>query len=152
MRFFVRRGIFYLVTLWAAVTINFFIPRMMPGDPVSSLMGRQGQMARTPSRRCGSLLGLDKEQSLWQQYLDYWQLILHGDLGRSFTYFPTPVADIIKQALPWTIGLVGIATIIAFTLGTLVGTDIGWRRGTWADSAAARSRRSSRRCRTSGSR
>ena len=81
------------------------------------------------------LLGLDKQQSLWQQYLDYWQLILHGNLGRSFTFFPTPVAEIVKQALPWTIGLVGVATIIAFTLGTLVGRSIGWRRGTWADSA-----------------
>ena len=71
--------------------------------------------------------------SLWEQYVDYWRLLLHGDLGISFTYFPTPVADVIQQALPWTIGLVGIATIISFTIGTLVGTGIGWRRGTWAD-------------------
>ena len=71
---------------------------------------------------------------LWQQYLDYWGLILHGELGISFTYFPTPVTDVIQQALPWTIGLVGIATIISFTIGTLIGTGIGWRRGTWADS------------------
>jgi len=136
MRFIVRRIIFYIVTFWAAVTLNFFIPRMMPGDPVSSLMARfQGQMDSHAETALRILLGLDKQQSLWQQYLDYWQLILHGNLGRSFTFFPTPVADIVKQALPWTIGLVGVATIIAFTLGTLVGRTIGWRRGTWADSA-----------------
>ena len=136
MSFVVRRIIFYVVTAWAAVTLNFFIPRMMPGDPVSALMGRlQGRIDSHAENALRILLGLDKDSSLWQQYIDYWKLILHGDLGRSFTFFPQPVAEIVIQALPWTIGLVGVATIIAFTLGTLVGRSIGWRRGTWADSA-----------------
>ncbi|WP_028050565.1 ABC transporter permease [Cellulomonas sp. URHD0024] len=136
MRFFVRRIVFYAVTFWAAVTLNFFIPRMLPGDPVSALMARfQGQIDSHAKHALEVLLGLDKQTSLWQQYVDYWQLLLHGDLGRSFTYFPTPVAQIVSQALPWTIGLVGFATIIAFSLGTIIGRSIGWKRGTWADSA-----------------
>jgi peptide/nickel transport system permease protein len=135
MRFFLRRLGFYLITFWAAVTINFFIPRIMPGDPVRALIAKnQGRISTDAEAALRTLFGLEKETSLWQQYLDYWGLILRGDLGTSFAYFPTPVADVIAGAIPWTIGLVGIATIISFTIGTLIGSGIGWRRGTWADS------------------
>ncbi|PFG41930.1 peptide/nickel transport system permease protein [Isoptericola jiangsuensis] len=134
MRFAVRRAVFYLITAWAAVTINFLIPRMMPGDPVTALMGRmQGRIDSSAEESIRVLFGLDTTASIWEQYVDYWGLLLHGDLGLSFTFYPTPVVDIVRQALPWTIGLVGVATIIAFTLGTAIGTAIGWRRGTWAD-------------------
>jgi peptide/nickel transport system permease protein len=135
MRFFLRRLVFYAITFWAAVTINFFIPRIMPGDPVSALIAKnQGRISTDAIAALRTLFGLDQEVSLWQQYVDYWGLLLRGELGISFTYFPTPVLEVIQQALPWTIGLVGIATIISFTIGTLIGTGIGWRRGTWADS------------------
>ena len=135
MRFFLRRFMFYVITFWAAVTINFFIPRVMPGDPVRALIAKnQGRISTDAEAALRVLFGLDEQTSLWQQYLDYWALLLRGELGISFTYFPTPVTEVIQQALPWTIGLVGIATIISFTLGTLIGTGIGWRRGTWADS------------------
>lgn len=135
MRFFLRRFMFYVITFWAAVTINFLIPRLLPGDPVSALIAKnQGRISPDATEALRALFGLDQEVSLWQQYLDYWGLILHGELGVSFTYFPTPVTEVIQQALPWTIGLVGIATIISFTIGTFIGTGIGWRRGTWADS------------------
>ncbi|GCD20664.1 ABC transporter permease [Cellulomonas sp. H30R-01] len=135
MRFFVRRGIFYVVTAWAAVTINFIIPRLMPGDPVKAIMAKsQGRLDSSAEAAIRTLFGLDEQRSVWQQYLDYWNLLLHGNLGVSFTYYPTPVAEMIQQTLPWTVGLVGVATIIAFVVGTLLGTGIGWRRGTWADS------------------
>ena len=135
MRFALRRAVFYVFTAWAAVTINFFVPRLLPGDPVTALMGRmQGRIDSNAEQSLRVLFGLDQDMSLWDQYVHYWQMLLHGDLGLSFTHFPTPVADIVAQALPWTVGLVGIATIVAFLLGTAVGTGIGWRRGTWADS------------------
>lgn len=134
MRFFVRRGIFYLVTLWAAITINFFLPRMMPGDPISALIAsKQGQITPEQAESIRVLFGLDNEQSLWQQYTSYLNQILHGDLGIAFSQFPTPVNAIIKDTLPWTLGLVGLSTIIAVVLGTSIGTYIGWRRGTKAD-------------------
>ncbi len=135
MTFVLRRTGFYLFTAWAAITINFVIPRLLPGDPVTALIGRmQGQIDSNAEQSLRILFGLDQDTSIWQQYVTYWQLLLHGDLGLSFTHFPTPVAEIVAQALPWTVGLVGISTIIAFLLGTSVGTAIGWRRGTWADS------------------
>lgn len=135
MKFLLRRIGFYALTFWAAVTINFFIPRLMKGDPVQSLINRyQGQISTDAVHSLYVLFGLDKNQSLWDQYWQYWGQILHGDLGTSFTLFPTPVSEVIKTSLPWTIGLVGIATIIAVVLGSLVGVLIGWRRGTWADS------------------
>ena len=134
MRFAVRRIIFYLVTAWAAVTINFFIPRIIPGDPVQALINKfQGQLDTHAIASLYVLFGLNKHVSLWDQYWQYWGQLLHGNLGLSFAYFPTPVSDVIAQTLPWTIGLVGLSTIIAVTLGTLIGTFIGWRRGTWID-------------------
>jgi peptide/nickel transport system permease protein len=134
MRFLARRIGFYALTAWAAITLNFFIPRMMPGNPVDALINRyQGQMSSDAVASLSVLFGMDDSSSTFEQYLHYWGLLFRGDLGLSFTFFPTPVSDIVTQSLPWTIGLVGVATVISFVLGTLIGTAIGWRRGTWAD-------------------
>ncbi|WP_407342299.1 ABC transporter permease [Pengzhenrongella phosphoraccumulans] len=134
MKFLARRIAFYTLTAWAAITLNFFIPRMMPGDPVDALINRyRGQMSTDAIASLYALFGLDKDASLWSQYTDYWGNLLHGDLGLSFTFFPTPVGDVVAQSLPWTVALVGVSTVISFLLGTLVGVLIGWRRGTWAD-------------------
>jgi peptide/nickel transport system permease protein len=135
MIFIARRIGFYGITAWAAVTLNFFIPRMMPGNPVDSLINRyQGQMSTDAIASLNVLFGMHDKTSTFQQYLHYWSLLLHGDLGLSFAFFPTPVSSIVTQSLPWTIGLVGLSTIMSFIIGTLIGTAIGWRRGTWADS------------------
>lgn len=135
MKFLARRIGFYTLTAWAAITLNFFIPRMMPGDPVDALINRyRGQMSTDAIASLYVLFGLDADASLWSQYADYWSNLLHGDLGLSFTFFPTPVGDVVAQSLPWTVALVGVSTVISFLLGTLVGVLIGWRRGTWADS------------------
>ena len=134
MRFLARRFIFYVITAWAAITINFFIPRAMEGNPVDALLARyQGQVSPDAIKALTVLFGLDKNQSLWDQYVQYWQLLFSGNLGLSFTFFPTPVATVVQQSLPWTLGLVGLSTIISFFVGTLIGTAIGWKRGTWAD-------------------
>lgn len=134
MRFLLRRIIFYAITAWAAITLNFLIPRLMPGNPVQSLINRfQGQLSTAAVHSLYVLFGLDKHQTLWAQYWQYWGEILHGNLGISFANFPIPVAQVIAQALPWTVGLVGMSTVISVVLGTLIGTVIGWRRGTWMD-------------------
>lgn len=108
----------------------------MPGDPVQSLIARfQGQLDTNAINSLKALFGLDKKQSLWQQYTDYWAHLFHGDLGLSFTFFPTPpVSEVIAQSLPWTLALVGITTLISFLLGTGIGVFTGWRRGSWMDS------------------
>ncbi|WP_166997075.1 ABC transporter permease [Paramicrobacterium fandaimingii] len=134
MKYFLRRLGFYLFTAWAAVTLNFFIPRMLPGDPVQSLINKfQGRLNTDAVESLYVLFGLDENRTLWEDYVAYLNNLFHGDLGISFTYFPTPVSQILTQSLPWTIALVGLSTIIGFLLGTLAGVGLGWRRGTWAD-------------------
>ena len=134
MKYFLQRIAFYVFTAWAAITLNFFIPRMVPGDPVQSLIAKnQGQMSTQAIQSLYVLFGLDKNQSLWQQYIDYWKQLFHGDLGLSFAYFPTPVTEIISTSLPWTLMLVGVTTVISFFLGTGLGVLAGWRRGSWVD-------------------
>lgn len=134
MKFFLRRVAFYLFTAWAAITLNFFIPRLLPGDPVQSLINKfQGRLSTDAVASLYVLFGLNKHTTVWQDYITYWQNLFKGDLGISFTYFPTPVSEILAQSLPWTLALVGISTVIGFALGTLAGVGLGWRRGTWAD-------------------
>lgn len=134
MKFFLRRSAFYLFTAWAALTINFLLPRMMKGDPVSAyLLKNQGKISPDAIASLRTLFGLDSNKSMAEQYVDYWKLLFSGDLGRSFSKGLAPVTEVIASALPWTIGLVGLATVISFLLGTAFGAFIGWRRGSKAD-------------------
>lgn len=137
MTFWIRRIAFYLVTLWAAVSLNFLLPRILPGDPVAIMLGklRRGgrQLSQETVDAVTALLGGDRGSSLWDQYIAYWGRMLHGDLGISSTRYPTPVGELIGQALPWTVTLVGAATIISFVLGIIGGAWVGWFRGTWVD-------------------
>ncbi|MFG1610502.1 ABC transporter permease [Actinoplanes sp. NPDC049265] len=134
MKYILQRIAFYVFTAWAAMTLNFFIPRMIPGDPITALLARfQGQMNTDAIESLYVLFGIDKNASLWSEYVDYWRQLFSGDLGLSFSAFPTPVSEVIGDALPWTVALVGITTVISFLLGTSLGVVAGWRRGTWVD-------------------
>jgi peptide/nickel transport system permease protein len=134
MKNLIRKVIFYVVTIWAACTLNFFLPRLMPGDPVQSLINRyQGQISIDAKASLEAMFGMDQNVSMWHQYITYWVNLFHGDLGLSLRFYPTPVTTMIGQALPWTVCLVGMATIIAFALGSLAGVGLGWRRGTWTE-------------------
>lgn len=134
MKYLVRRLIFYVITAWAAITLNFFLPRLIPGDPVQSLLLRfKGQVSDQARRSLYVLFGLNRDQTLWDQYLNYWAQLFRGDLGLSFTFFPTPVATVVGQSLPWTLALVGISTVIGFIIGTVAGILAGWKRGGWAE-------------------
>jgi peptide/nickel transport system permease protein len=128
-----RRGLFYVVTAWAAITLNFLLPRLMPGSPAELLLARfKGRLNPNAIHSLMSLFGMDNE-SLWSQYVDYWRNLLHGDLGTSFTYFPRPVTSVIADSLPWTVVLIGLSTVISFLIGTMLGVVAGWRRGSWVD-------------------
>lgn len=134
---FLRKIGFYVVALWAAVTLNFLIPRLLPGSPVDTLIGKlsqQGPVAPGMRKALEALFGTNSNEPLWQQYFDYLNGLVHGNFGISVTYFPTPVVDVIGQAIPWTLGLVGLSTIFAAVLGIALGTFAGWKRGTWVDS------------------
>jgi len=134
VRYFARRLGFYAFTLWAAITINFFIPRLIPGNAVDSLIEqRRGEVDSKAVESLNILFGLDKHQSLPSQYWHYLVQLSHGDLGISFGNFPEPVTTVLGSALPWTLGLIGTTTILSFLIGTLLGVFAGWKRGTWVD-------------------
>ena len=129
-----RRIAFYLVTAWAAVTVNFFIPHLMPGDPVQNLIARQqGKASPQAVAALRVQLGLTGNQSLWSEYLHYWSQLAHGDLGISTSFYPASVGSVLTAALPWTIVLVGVSTVVSFVIGTLIGVLVAWRRGSWLD-------------------
>jgi peptide/nickel transport system permease protein len=130
MSYLVRRLEFFAITLWATLTINFILPRVMPGNPAEAMLVRyHGRVSPQTIKAIEVAFGLHPTESVWQQYFDYLRDTLTGNFGVSVTFFPTPVGDVIKQGLPWTVGLVGMATVIAFVLGTLLGMLSAWRRG-----------------------
>lgn len=136
MRYLAQKIGFYVVALWAALTLNFLLPRWMPGNPVDimvSKLAQRGEVTPATRRSIELLLGMDSSEPLWRQYLEYLGQIFRGDLGISVAYFPTPVADVISQTLPWTVALVGISTVISFVIGVGLGMLAGWKRGSWID-------------------
>jgi peptide/nickel transport system permease protein len=131
--FLARRAGFYLAAAWSAVTLNFLIPRLMPGDPAQAIIAQLEnvsgqQLPATTMESIGRLFG-DPKANLAQQYWDYLVGLAHLDLGVSINNFPTPVADLVGAGLPWTLLLVGTTTVIAFVLGTGLGVLAGWRAG-----------------------
>lgn len=138
MNYFVRKLGFYAIALWAALTINFLIPRLLPGNPVDILLAKLQQRGGivTPDTRKAYelLLGGDSSEPLLLQYWNYLVNVFRGDLGVSVSYFPTPVTEVISTSLPWTIVLVGISTVLATIIGVSLGAIVGWKPGTWLDS------------------
>ncbi|HTH99444.1 MAG TPA: ABC transporter permease [Acidisoma sp.] len=135
MRYILRRLGFFLVTLWAAMTVNFFLPRLMPGNPAMAMMARfHGRLNGDSLHAMEVAFGVNSGESLIAQYFSYLGNSFTGQFGRSLTFFPQTVSHVVFSALPWTLGLVGVTTIIAFILGTLIGMVGGWRRGGLFDS------------------
>ena len=125
-----RFGLFF-VTIVLGVTVNFMIPRMMPGDPVSTKLNQLyatsgGQMPDLTEMIASYQAKFGLDQPLWNQYLNYWWSLFHLDLGYSLDRFPEKVSDTISSALPWTLGLVGMSTLISFVIGTLLGGLLAW--------------------------
>jgi peptide/nickel transport system permease protein len=127
-----RLGV-YLLTAWVAITVNFLLPRLMPGNPVQTMIGKlTGRVTPQVVKAIELQFGVGLNQSLWVQYVHYWDQLLHGNLGISIT-LSTPVTTVLRSTVPWTVGLIGISTVVSFVLGTLLGTVLGWRRGSRFD-------------------
>lgn len=134
MRFLARRLALYVLAAWAALTINFLMPRMMPGDPADALVGRmQGRASPEAVASLRAAFG-GSDESLLVQYVDYLGNLARGDFGISVSRYPAPVSDVIGSGLAWTIGLMGIAVLLSFALGTVLGVRAAWNRGGWLDS------------------
>src|SRR5919109_4659788 len=130
MRFVVRRLGFFVVTLWAAVTLNFLIPRLMPGNAALAMMSRyKGRIQPQALHAIEIAFGINTHQTLVHAYFTYLGNIARGHFGISLTFFPDAVTHEVLQAMPWTLALVGTTTILAFLIGTLVGLVAAWRRG-----------------------
>lgn len=133
MRFLARRLGFYAVAAWAAITLNFFLPRLMPGDPATALFARfRGRLGPEAMEALRQTFGLT-HAPLWRQYLTYLAHALHGDFGISVAYFPAPVSHVIGTGLVWTVLLAGTAAVVSFVLGTLLGVVAAWWRRGWVD-------------------
>src|SRR5450759_548823 len=135
MRVLARRIGFYIITAIAAITVDFLIPRVMPGNPVDAVLAHlQGQTVTKATLRALEVqFGGNTKQGLVGQYLHYWNSLAHGSLGISTSNGMVQVTTVIRGALPWTLGLVGTATVLSFVLGTLLGILVAWRRGSWLD-------------------
>ncbi len=131
--FIVQRFLLFLLTVWVAGTVIFVLPRFTGQDPVKekllleaqrggSIQAGMNEMAKAYSAR----LGLDLP--LWQQYINYMYDLTRLDFGYSIAYFPRTVNDIIADSILWSLGLMTVAIVLAFTLGTLAGALLGWAR------------------------
>jgi peptide/nickel transport system permease protein len=130
VRFLLRRMGFFVLTLWVALTLNFLLPRLMPGSPAEALMARfRGKVPLSSIKPLLAEFGVDTDSSLASQYFTYLKNMATGNWGVSTTTLGEPVSQIIREALPWTLGLVGLTTVLAFILGTLIGIVAGWKRG-----------------------
>ncbi len=135
MRTIARRLAFYVATAIVAISVDFLIPRIIPGNPVNAILARmQGvTLSKATIAALDEQYGVNTKASLWTQYTHFWGNVLHGNLGTSTSNGFVAVSTVIREALPWTLGLVGVATVISFVLGTLIGVLVAWRRGTWLD-------------------
>jgi peptide/nickel transport system permease protein len=134
MRLIGRRLALYALTAWVAITVNFLLPHFMPGNPIQTMIGKlTGQVTSAEIRAIRLSFGGGLNQSLLSQYFTYIGQLFHGNLGISITLGES-VSSIIRTSLPWTIGLIGVSTILSFFLGTLCGALLGWTRGSRLDS------------------
>jgi len=129
MSFILRRLVFYLVAAWVALTINFFIPRAMPGNAVQSIMSKFPNLQPSAYHALEAMLGVGHPGSIWSQYWSYLVDVFHLNFGTDVSQYPAQVSTLLGETIPWTLTLVGMATVIAFLIGTALGIVAGWRHG-----------------------
>lgn len=132
-RYFGRKLLVYGLTFFVAVTVNWMIPRFMPGDPVQSMLSRANvaQPAAVEAMRAHYTAMFGFDLPLWRQYLNFWGSLLQGDLGISIWLFPTPVTDVIVRAVPYTLGLLIPSILLSWVAGNRFGAFAARRK--WLD-------------------
>jgi peptide/nickel transport system permease protein len=121
-QYFGRKLLVYILTFFLAVTIDWMIPRFMPGNPVDALMARAGSFAESSALMhdyYSKIFGLDR--SLGQQYISFWNALLHGNLGTSVYVFPLPVTKVIMDAVPFDIFLLVPSILLSWLAGNNFG-------------------------------
>jgi len=133
--FVLRKLGLFLLTLWAAVTVNFILPRLMPGSPADAALAKlaqNGPVSDATKAAIETQLGVPTG-NIVEQYFAYLGQVVTLNFGVSYTFYPQTVSELVSTALPYTLVLVGVVTVIAFILGTLLGVLAAWKRGTWLD-------------------
>jgi peptide/nickel transport system permease protein len=128
-RYLTRKLVTYLITFVIAVTVDWGIPRMMPGNPIDAFLSKfnlQPGAAKYDYSYYFKAFGLN--HPLWVQYLNFWQALFHWNLGISLYYFPTPVVTVIRQALPYTLSLLVPAIVLSYIVGNRLGALAARRR------------------------
>ena len=129
MRYLSRKFGFYVVAAWLAITLNFLLPQLIPGDPVQIVLAKMQSAGPVPPgerQALTKILGLGSG-NLVQRYGAYLDNLFHLRLGLSVTDFPTPVTTEIATTIGWTVVLVGTATVISFVVGVALG-GTPWKR------------------------
>ncbi|MBS4031773.1 MAG: ABC transporter permease [Clostridiales bacterium] len=128
------RSLEYLLTFLLIITLNFALPRLMPGDPFLHLSGEAGEIVEgyTDQQRKYFLEYYGLNRPVTEQYWRYLSEVARGNLGFSY-YYKEPVLVIIARRLPWTLFLVATATVLSLIFGILLGSYSAWRRGYWQD-------------------
>jgi peptide/nickel transport system permease protein len=129
VRYLGERLVIFVATVIISITIVFFVPRLVPGDPLAAILVKLNQVGANLGSRAlideyTHKFGLDK--SIPEQYIAYLGQLAHGDLGYSIGSFPTRVSDLLGEALPWTVGLLLITTVLSWSIGSLIGALAGW--------------------------
>jgi peptide/nickel transport system permease protein len=131
--YLLRRVGQFLLVVFIGINLSFVVTHATPIDPVEQTISAATAFGSTSPEAIAmmrqslrELYGL--EGSLWQQYLSFWKRVAVLDFGPSLSAFPTPVSDLIGRALPWTVGLLVVATTISWLLGNLLGGLAGYYR------------------------
>ncbi len=128
-----RRVWVFVVIIWLAATLNFFLPRISGQDPVRTKLLQQAQLGGYVQQGIEEMskvyevrFGLDRP--LWQQYLSYLADAVRWDFNFSIAHYPRTANDMIAEAVPWTVGLLGVTTLLSFGIGTILGALLAWPR------------------------
>ena len=134
MKYLLRQIGLYLLAAWASLTLNFILPRTMPGDPVTALIARMhGRLKPDEIEAIRQAYGFTSGSPL-QQYYEYLTHALRGDFGISISVYPAKVSSIIATSFMWTVLLGVVTLVVSFVLGTAIGVVIAWRRSGFLDS------------------
>lgn len=118
----------YAIAFLVILCLNFALPRLMPGDPLSAIYGEEAMLQMGPEMMARLTERLELDQPVWRQFSAYLGRLARADLGYSF-YHKAPVGSVVVSYLPWTLLLVGSAFLLATGLGVIAGIESGWRRG-----------------------
>ena len=134
-RYLANKTVWYLGALVVAVVLNFLLPRLVPGNPVDVLVSKMGQGGLSSEAQAlvyeqfMKEFGLDR--SLWEQFLLFVTGAFQGNFGLSFSYYPTPVSDLVAQSLPYTLVLQIPAIALGWIIGNVLGAVAAYKGGGW---------------------